>query len=314
MNYVKFTLKNLNKEKILKEIVKITSLKNVKITESEFSFYVNSKYQKKVNKILKSKNCKIVNKEKKGLFTFLRNTVLRLGVVIVLAIMFIFLCISNLFVFQYKVLGLDLLTENEIYNVLKENDITGIKLKSNINKKQLENLILNVDKVSLVSVVVKGNTLIINIKEKIYNEEYEDKGQFKPLVSNYNGIITEISVISGTPLVKMGQTVKVGQELVAPYTIDSSGNKLSVKPLAEIKADTFNYTISEFSDEKIIYEDTGKKIKSKQIFLGNSVLYKNSKENSFQYYRVEDKITYLTSNLLLPLKIFVAINKIAFFI
>ena len=91
--------------------------------------------------------------------------------------------------------------------------------KKDINLTQIENQIQKVDRVSLVSAIIKGNTLVINIKEKVYNPEYEDKENFKPIISVHNAIITEVTVIQGTPMVKAGQVVQKGQILVSPFVV-----------------------------------------------------------------------------------------------
>ena len=173
--------------------------------------------------------------------------------------------------------------------------------KSNINISKLQNQIQKIDKVSLVSVIIKGNTLIINIKEKVYNSEYEDKDSFLPIVSSHNGIITELTIIQGTPLVVVGQTIKVGQELVAPYVKDTNGKVLAVKPMADIKADVFYTTVTSVAETQVLYKDTGNSIKKREVKLFGNLIFSSSLENNFKLYRTETKEEYLGDNLF-PIK------------
>lgn len=286
-NEIEFTIKNLNREKILKEIVKITEIKNIKIEQNNIKFSVNKKYSKKINKILNKKSARLENTRHKGFLNYLKNTIFRVGIIIPIIIFFIFILISNNFIFKYEIIGIENIQKIEIQQVLNQNNIDGIINKGSINTKTIEQEILKIDKVSLVSVIIKGNTLVINIKEKIYNSEYEEKDNFKPLVSLYNGTITHLEIVQGTPLVKIGQTVKVGQELVAPYVIDTSGNRLSIKPMAQIKADIFYTTINQENENKIQYKDTGKTFVKKEMSLFGNNIFSSSQDCGFKFYRTE---------------------------
>lgn len=303
INDIEYTLKNLNREKTLSKILQTCEVKNVKIFEETYSFQVRKKDKIRVQKLLDKFNVPVIKIKSKGVIPFLNNTIFRIGVIIPIILFLIFLCVSNTFIFNYKVFGNKLVSNEEIEKVLTSQNITGITKKSNINTTKLTNALQEIDKVSLVSVIIKGNTLIINIKEKVYNLEYEDKGEFVPLVSGFNGIVTEISLIQGTPLVKVGQIVKVGQELVAPYVTDTQGQTLSVKPMADIKADVFLTTITQVPDTLNKMIDTGNVIKNKIISLFNVDIFTRCPNNTFKNYRKEEKITDMSNNIILPIKI-----------
>lgn len=300
---VEYTIKNLNREKILKQLLQICSIKDIKTKDNLFSFCVSHDNRKKVEAFLNKKEITILCKKSKGLIAFLKQTIFRWGVIIPIFVFIVFLSINNLFVFNYKIIGNELITQDEVLEVLKQNGAKGIVKKSQIDKQKLEDAIEELDKVSLVSVIIKGNSLVVNIKEKVYNAEYEDKDNFKPLKSEFEGIITEISIVQGTPLVKVGQTVKKGQDLVAPYVLDTSGQILSVKPMADIKADVFLTTITQVPNTKIEMIDTGNVIKTKTISLFGLNVFSNSVDNNFAIFRTETQVEDMSKNLLLPFKI-----------
>ena len=297
-----FTIKKLNKEKILKQVLSICPIHNIKTNEENFCFTISNKYKKNVEDILNKKNIKIINKQSKGLLSFFKRTILRLGVIIPICFFVILVFISNMYVFNYQILGNQRVTDGQVYEVLKANNVYGIINKKSIDKNKLEDALLGIDSVSLVSIILKGNTLIINIKEKVYNPEFEEKNEFVPLISEHNGVITELNVIQGTPLVKVGQTVKQGQKLVAPYVMDTSGQQLAVKPMADIKADVFLTTISQEPNTKIQMVDTGNVYRNKTISLFGINLYNNSKECPYKNYRTETEIVNMGDNLILPIK------------
>ena len=102
---------------------------------------------------------------------------------------------------------------------------------------------------------------------------------------------------------KVGDFVCVGQELVAPYVKDTAGNTLSIKPLAIIRADTYNTTIVNIPDKKVVYEDTGNKTISRVIKLGEIGIYGEKINSPYKCYRAEISTSNLSNNLILPLKI-----------
>lgn len=299
---IEYCINNLNREKIFKEIVKETKITDIKICNNQIKFCVNKKYQKKVDKILEKKNAKIINKKIIGGINYLKNVFFKLEVAIPIILFIFFLIISNNYILRFEIQGIEQINKNEIMQIIKQNDINNFTLKNKINLKQLENNILKVDKVSLVSATIKGNTLIINIKEKVHNPEYEEKDSFLPLVSKYNGIVTKINVTQGTPLVKVGQTIKVGQELIAPYVIDTSGETRGVYAKGEVFADVFFSESFEVNSAEIKYSPTGKVIQNRQIFVGSVKIFDANIECKFKEYKTEVKEQIL-NGALLPLKI-----------
>lgn len=302
-NVTSYTIKNLNKEKIFKQILKKCEIYNVKFINNNIEFSIKNKNKKYVENILKSNNSKVLNIKQLGIFSFLKRTIFRPGIISAILFMSIFVFISNFFVFQYSIIGNELVSEKEVLQILQQNNVSGVVAKNSINIEKIQDDLLLIDKVSLVSVIIQGNTMLINIKEKVYNPEYEDRQEFEYICSEYDGIITEISPIQGTILVKLGQTVKKGQQLVAPYILDTSGQKLSVKPMADIKADVFFTNICEIADTQISMVDTGNIVQSRNITLFNLPIYSQNNICTYKNYRVEESTEYLTYGLLLPIKV-----------
>lgn len=300
---VKYVIKSINKEKNIKKILKVCPILSIKIDGEFLSFCVAHKNCSKVEKLLLANNITIIKKSSVGALPFLKSTILRWGVIIPIVLFTLVCMVANMYIFNYSVIGNELVSTQEIMQVLSNQNIVGIVKKKNINKIELESALRDIDKVSLVSVAIKGNTLIINIKEKVYNQEYENKNQFEPLKSEFNGIITEISLVQGTPLVKVGQTVKVGQSLIAPYVVNKAGQTLSVKPMADIKADVFYTTSTQVPNTKIQMIDTGKTVVKKQITLFGLTLYSNNVSNNFNMFRQQIIEQNITSGVLLPIKI-----------
>lgn len=303
MGCVEYKIKAINKEKTINKLCQICKINRAYIKDNYLYISVSVKFEKKIDKIFYDSYIKVYSKNYKGVFSFLKNGFFRIGVITSVFVYLVVLIISNMFVFNIEVIGLSRVNKLDVLNILKNENAVGIVLKSTINTQKIQTELQKMENVSLVSCMILGNTIVVNIKEKVYNEEYENKDEFKPIISSYDATITEITVIQGTPLVKVGQTVKQGQNLVAPYVIDSSGNKLMVKPMADIKGDVYHFTITNIPDEYIEHVDTGKTCRVKQISIFNNLIYSEGSDCKYEYFRVEESKGYLTKNLILPITI-----------
>lgn len=301
-NKTEFVILNLNREKIFKEIVKDSKIYDSKIADGKISFKVDRKKCKNIEQLLDKKGAKVISKRNVGFWYFLKSSIFRIGVILpIIAFLMVYIFFSN-FVFQIKIYGNEIISDQEVLEMIEGCGVGGITPKSAINTKVIEDKIMEMRAVSLVSVIIRGNTLVVGIKEKLNNEEYEDRDNFKPLCSEFNGIITEATIIQGTLKVAVGQTVKVGQELVAPYVQDTSGNILSVKPMAIIKADVFYTYTEDVPDIKIEEYDTGNVQISKKLVLGDLNVYTEPFSPTFSNYRTTVQEEYLTYNNLFPIK------------
>ena len=201
-----------------------------------------------------------------------------------------------------EIVGNDRYLKDEILDVLDEN---GVKTFSPLNSKsnsEIEKILIkNFDGISMVSVIKKGSSIIINIKEKINDSEYENIDKSQAIIAKASGIITKIDLIQGTQLVKVGDIVKAGDILVAPYVTDSSGSKIPIQAKANIYAEIWIEGKTSFESKKEITQRTGNYfIERKMIFLNQEIITTNNKV-SFLQYDVEINEEILSDNLL-PIK------------
>lgn len=301
--YVEYKLEGLNFNKFLTKIrgqnIKILSLKKldyniyiIKILKKDtvlFESIVKNYHYKFV--ILKtSKTINILSKIKSNLALFLCAVILIFGVVI-----------TNNIVLKIEVYGLETLTPMQIEQVLATNSIEKGKFKNNYNLNQIELLLKNsLDQVSLVSCVVRGNTLLININEKIDNSAFE--GDFQAIVAPYDMVIKDIRLKSGTCVVEKGSTVKKGQEIVLPYIEYKDGTKLSVMAQAEIDAyiEISNTLYYMENHEELV--KTGNYVKYAEYSLFNLEWKIGNQTCKYKNFKTEVKEDYVFNNMILPIK------------
>ena len=293
-----FKIKGLNQERSFNNISKTVSVYNIKKEDDGTSqFEVDYKDAKKTKKFLEQQGFQILSVTNHGILFKFKNLFTRYGIVAGLIFCLLFYLLQYNFILQVKVLG----EPSEIQSLIKEYVVDNLNsnFKYNIDTKEIENSIkAEFDQVSSVSVAIYGQTLLINYNPSTIPEEM--RGEFDPIVSEYDGMITDIELVSGTLNVKVGDIVQKGDVLVYPYIIDTDGETRQVTPSAKITANVwFSESITHY-DYRLETKRTGKKIVSSFVKLGDLVIYSHDRENNFQEYEVESYSQPLTKNLLLP--------------
>lgn len=304
-NRTKIKIKGLNQEKIINNIAKNLKIYNLKREENNCSeFEIDLKNKKKISTILSQNNIEILQTSDKGLLYNLRKIFTSVGILCGIILTSIVYFIQYFFVWKIEVFGIE---NNEEIAIFIEENIPS-KLKSNINTKNIEISVKeHFEHVSSISAAIVGQSLIININEAVLPEEMEDS--FSPLISQENGLITQINLIQGTLNCKVGDIVQKGDVLVLPYMIDSQGEKRDVKPKADIYADIWLSVTTTHYDYYLKTERTGRSLTHSQVILGDKVIYEHKKELKFSQYESEKSEHWLNNNLILPLKI----KKIVYF-
>lgn len=244
--------------------------------------------EKKVEKFFKSKNI-LVEKKEYGFFAkpivFLKK---RFGILIGIFLFVCFFAFSSNFVWNVKIIGNERITAEEIEKVLEENGVGILSLINAKTNEEIEKIISNnFEEISLVSVVKKGTTIVVNLKEKLHNEEFENINNSQYLIATQDGIITETILIQGTLLVKVGDFVKAGDRLVAPYVIDSSGKQIPIQPKAEIFADVWLSGETVVETKKQVEQRTGNSVSERKLVFLNQEILTKKEEIPFGFYELE---------------------------
>lgn len=295
----KFRICGLNQEKILNEIAKSCPVFDIERIDKQNSTFQCSFFDKrKVEKILKDKRVQVVSVVDFGVAGWAKKMVCSYGLVAGLIVSAILYGVQSQYVLQYEFLGFETVEKSEVLTFLKENFSAK---KSKLNTEEIEIALADkFDEISFVSCIVKGQTLVVNIKEKLLPEE--KYGTFKPLVASKNGRVTQINLVSGTLNVKVGDVVMAGDVLVEPYTIDTSGNLKKVEAEAEIFADVYNEASVDHYETMINIYRTGKTKQENIITLFGLPIYTFKEDVEFEMYEIESENVDLVKNLLLPFK------------
>jgi len=273
---MKYRLSGYNIDNLLKILyTKKVVLYNVeRLSHNEVSFEINDKQAKKVKRYITNfKTTQNLTGFKRLPSFILAN----LGIVLGVFFGSIFYLFASQFTWQIKVYGTKELSEIQILDVLSDNNIKKGKINLS-SKEEIEEILLkNYDRIAQVSVIKQGTAIIINLSEKLVYQESEHL----PIRALNNGIITEINIITGTTNVKVGDYVNIGDILVLPFNLDANNNKISVEPIAEIKAEIYIVGKCEISKTEQVLVKTGKKQVEYKYKFFNLNLFSGKNKNSF---------------------------------
>ncbi len=302
--HITLHLQGMNVENFIKYLVKNKIyIKEVK-RQNYNSFYIktNCFYYKKLLEQA-NKLCYNISVVKTtglyGIFAFFKK---RIALAIILIIGIVFTAIASLFVWQIEINGTQNVSSEQIAKVLSDNNICSGVAKTNINVTNIEQLLYdNFEHISLASATIYGNSLIINVKEKLFVPEMQKT--FEPLLATNSGVIQSINLISGTLNCKVGDTVKKGDVLVYPHIFDANNNIRPIIALAEIVANVDVVGSVEYNTNQTIYTRTGKRVVNKKYSLWG-INYKEDKNKvPFANYEIDTQEYYAFDNNILPILI-----------
>lgn len=273
---MKFNLNGFGINNILRTLhlkkVKIYNLKYLQNNCVEFE--VEDKDVKKVRRQIANVN---FNQTPRPIKNYKKYLIANIGLLLGVFIGIIVSIFMSNFTWQIIVYGTKDLTVNDILQVLENN---GIK-KGEINtetSEEIETILLNnYDRIAQVSVIREGTAIIINLSEKLVYKNTE----FKPIYAKFSGVITNINITTGTINVKVGDYVNAGDVLVLPYNISKNGEKINVKPVAEISATMFVLGKVELNKTETVLERTGNISKEYKYKIFNKNLFSGKNKNSF---------------------------------
>ncbi len=297
----KIVVKGLNQERTINKLSQKVNIYNLKKEEYNVcTFETDYHKSKTAKKILQENGMEILSFQHSGWWAKIKRIATSYGLIFAIALSSLFYGLQYQYVCKIEVYGEAQVEEGKIIDFINSSLVSRAKRK--INTKQLEMQVKdNFSEISSISIAIVGQTLVINVNEGITPEEMQ--GEYQPIISNFDGIITNIQLIQGTMAVNEGEVVKKGEVLVHPYIIDSQGEQIDVAPKAEIYADIWLQERAIHYEYQIITKRTGVTTKKEVVMLNNLPIYTRGENVNFEEYEVEESVFEISRNLFLPLKL-----------
>lgn len=305
--------KNLLKNRIeieifgvnLKRLIKNLYKNNIDIYDLEWQSFkdlkivINSSDLKKIKLMLKDYNFKIIARYG---YSFLKDFASkRLGLFLLIILFFVMLFFNSNFLGKIYVFGTKQISNDEIITYLQTLGLKQNTFFAKFNLEELETgLENNFSNISLCSVIKKGTSLIINIKEKI---DAKDIISSSNIIAKENGKILKLEVVQGTAKFSVGDSVKKGDVIVEGY-MENSNKTVECKAIANIEMQVWYECKTTFFEEEKVLERTGKKIENSYYEIFNKRMKMKVKNVNFLKFEKETKTQYLFENLIVPIKIY----------
>ena len=256
----------------------------VKKTADGYEMYMSIKGFFSLRPITRKTGTRVCVLEKHG-FPFLmhryrRYRVFQSGLLLCAVLLWIASC----YIWEIKLSGNYMVTDDNLYDFLKEQEIvTGIK-KNKIDCEEIEKQIRSsYPQITWVSAQLDGIRLIIEVNENTLllstqNTEAVTKTNSPcNLVSQYDGVVKQIITRNGTPLVFPGTQVAQGDILVkGEMELKNDAGEVALVNYVAADADILIETILSYKNVKkrtyVKKTYTGEETKAKEYRLKNSVI------------------------------------------
>lgn len=223
---------------------------NLKNISGDYQFEILLKDYKRLKSIARKTHTLPYIKKKCGFPFILQKYKKKKTFIIGLMIFFIIIYILSLNIWNISINGERNYTKETLIDFLySQNVYVGKKVKDIDCRKIEENIRENYEDISWVSAEIKGTNLIIDIRETMMPEKAILNTGPSHIIASKNGIITKMVTRSGTPLVKVGDTVKKGDILVLGVVDVIGDNDIIVNKKAVLAdADIVGRTYYKYKD------------------------------------------------------------------
>lgn len=324
--YITIQIRGYAREKLINYLIRNDfNVWGIREKEDCFEAKLKAKDFKVIRKYAKRAGCRVKIKTKHGL-PFLFNKLksrqaLILGVIV--AILTIYILSS--FIWFVEINGTSDIAKEEIFFLLEKAGFEYGMLKYSLNTNKIEKNISRHKKVAWTDVKISGTKLVIDIVEKVSIEQLEEKSQIADVVAKKSGLITDLIVLEGQPVVKEGQMVKRGEKLISgivkhyPESSEKTEEEKEGEETQKEPIEIEKVSAKGIVKAKVWYESYGEaklveyhQQETGQVVNSLSVKYENKQINlygpekpPFAYFKVEETTKSLPSwrNINFPIEI-----------
>ena len=203
-------------------------------------------------------------------FRYRKRKVLEIGLILFVISLYFF----SSFLWSVEIHGTKRLSGEEILLYCSELGLKPGGWKRNINTTEItDNMVAHFQEIGWAAITIEGTKAVVEVSETIPQPKLIDRQTPSNITATKEGIIDQVSVITGTALVKPGDVVQPGDVLVSGELILRDGTEEIGRDMAraqaELKART-QYKV----EESVIFQQkqrlpTGKTVNEFTLHVGN---------------------------------------------
>jgi similar to stage IV sporulation protein len=282
---------------------------NVKwYSNSRLAMKISIRDYRMLRPVARKSRCRVHIAQKKGLPFVIYRYKNRKAFIMGAAVFIVAFFIISSFIWDVSVTGNDKVSTETILEKLYENGIKPGALKYKINPDDVvDNMMLDIDELSRISVSVRGTRIFVNVSERVKPPDLIDKSKPCDLVALKDGVIYSIVAKEGLETVKVGDTVTKGQLLVTG-TIENVKNPeappLMVHSMGTVKARTWYEASTEVEQTLVKTRRTGAQKDTYSLVLFTKkfkLFHRKIPYNNSEHVEVKKKLS-IGKNFVLPME------------
>lgn len=198
-------------------------------------FSVRGKDKERAEKALRTHEKEFVIVSDHSLRSFGRQNRGRIGVYVGLAIVIVAGILWSQLVTDAVVSGNERVDREEILSAVLDGENLPQR-KNMMDLHDAEKRVVAVKGVSNAALEIKGSVLYVRITEELEEPRVEDYAAIRDRVSAYDGVVTSVVPLGGTPLVQEGDVIKKGDVVLSCKMTDEEGKEIPVRAYGMVYA------------------------------------------------------------------------------
>ncbi len=262
--------------------VKIWDIRNV--VKGVMRFKINLYDFKKLRKIARKTKCKIIVKNKKGIYFTLFKYRKRKLVFLLVFLALVISILSSTFIWKIDIKGNSYIGNETLMEALKESGVYIGSCKIGMDKKEVvNNLRVMIPDLSWAGFELDGTKAVLEVVEKTKLEEKDKQNtELGNIISTKSGVITKIVPENGTAVFKPGSFVENGTIVIEGAVYSKYIDPIQVPAKGIVKINCEYNMQKEYRFDEVLKNKNG----VKKYTIGISV---NSKENMLNYLNKDKK-------------------------
>ena len=202
------------------------------------SFTISRRYLNRIRKMADRKGERLIVRAYKGLYWNLYSLLQRPVLLAGLSFLFLMSLFLPTRILVVEIEGNDMLTNNLILETAHDAGIRFGASRRDVRSEKVKNELLGaLPQLQWAGVNTYGCRAVISVRERELEREHLPGYTFSNVVSACDGVVTSITVTSGTGMCNAGQAIRKGQLLISGY-MDCGGVIAEQRATGEIFAQT----------------------------------------------------------------------------
>jgi len=193
----------------------------------------------------------------------------RYGLIGGLAVFFVAVWVSSLFIWEIEIYGNETVTDKEILQTLDELGVGYGTFGASVVSEELANrVLLEINDLSWFAINIDGSRASVLVRERVEIPDVIDMEQPTEVYAAKGGVIEKVSVLNGFAVCAPGDTVAAGDLLVPAVSGSVSSGSRTQHSMAEVWARTWYELTAQSSTDVYAKSYTGEKIAKTALSIG----------------------------------------------